>query len=58
MSFNLFFCYICMNMTFCSDYSHGFGGKFGVQKDRQDKSALTWEEQQPLSKHESQKGGD
>jgi len=38
------------------DYSSGFGGKFGVQKDRQDKSAHTWEEQQALAKHASQKG--
>ena len=38
------------------DYSTGFGGKFGVQKDRQDKSAHTWEERDALAKHESQKG--
>ena len=40
----------------CQDYSVGFGGKYGVQKDRQDQSAHTFEEQQPLAKHESQKG--
>ena len=25
-----------------TDYSKGFGGKFGVEKDRQDKSAAGW----------------
>lgn len=38
------------------DYSHGFGGKFGVQKDRQDKSAAGWDHIEKLQKHESQKG--
>lgn len=28
------------------DYKTGFGGKFGVQKDRQDKSAVGWDEEQ------------
>ena len=39
-----------------ADYSKGFGGKFGVQKDRQDKVALGWDEKEALAKHESQKG--
>lgn len=34
----------------------GFGGKFGVQTDRQDKSALGWDHQEKLQLHESQKG--
>lgn len=38
------------------DYTSGFGGKFGVQKDRQDKSALGWDHVEKLQKHESQKG--
>ena len=38
------------------DYSAGFGGKYGVQKDRQDKAAHTYEEREALAKHESQKG--
>ena len=38
------------------DYATGFGGKFGVQKDRQDKSAAGWNEKTELAKHESQKG--
>jgi cortactin len=39
-----------------TDHSAGFGGKFGVLKDRQDKSAAGWDERAELSKHESQKG--
>ena len=38
------------------DYAHGFGGKFGVETDRQDKSAAGWNEKADLAKHESQKG--
>lgn len=38
------------------DYVKGFGGKFGVQTDRQDKSALGWDHQEKLQLHESQKG--
>lgn len=38
------------------DYSKGFGGQFGVQKDRVDKSALGWDTREELQKHESQKG--
>ena len=40
-----------------SDYKDGFGGKFGVQSDRQDKSALGWDHQEEKQKHDSQKGG-
>lgn len=36
------------------DYKTGFGGQFGVQKDRVDKSALGWEHRDELNKHESQ----
>ena len=39
-----------------SDYKTGFGGKFGVQTDRVDKSALGWEHHEKVNKHESQKG--
>lgn len=38
------------------DYSKGFGGKYGVQKDRQDKAAVGWEHHEQVEKHESQKG--
>lgn len=40
------------------DYSVGFGGKFGVQKDRQDKSALGWDHQEEVQPHASQTGTD
>ena len=36
------------------DYSTGFGGKFGVQKDRVDKTALGWEHKEQVEKHSSQ----
>ena len=39
-----------------TDYKTGFGGKFGVQTDRVDKSALGWEHHEKVEKHESQKG--
>lgn len=38
------------------DYSTGFGGKFGVQADRQDQSAVGWDHVEQTPKHESQKG--
>lgn len=34
----------------------GFGGKFGVQSDRQDKSAAGWDHVEKVDKHQSQKG--
>lgn len=37
------------------DYATGFGGKFGVQSDRVDKSALGWNHIEKVEKHESQK---
>ena len=45
----------CAIDTF-TDYSKGFGGKFGVQEDRVDKSAVGWDYKSQLSQHESQKG--
>ena len=39
-----------------SDYSSGFGGKFGVQNDRLDKSAVGWDHVEKVEKHDSQKG--
>ena len=38
-----------------TDSKKGFGGKFGVDSDRVDKSAVGWEYQEKLSKHGSQK---
>ena len=37
-----------------SDYKVGFGGKFGVQTDRQDASAAGWDHVEKVEKHESQ----
>lgn len=42
--------------SYSTDYSQGFGGKFGVQKDRQDKAAAGWDHIEKVEKHESQKG--
>lgn len=43
-------------MPVSSDYSSGFGGKYGVQADRVDKSAVGFDYQGKTEKHESQKG--
>ena len=39
-----------------SDYARGFGGKYGVQTDRQDHSAVGWDYVEKTEKHGSQKG--
>lgn len=39
-----------------ADYATGFGGRYGVQADRVDKSAVGFEYQAKTEKHESQKG--
>lgn len=38
------------------DYSTGFGGRYGVQADRVDQSAVGFDYQGKTEKHESQKG--
>lgn len=38
-----------------TDYKTGFGGQFGVQTDRVDKTALGWDHKEKLQAHESQK---
>ena len=38
------------------DYKTGFGGQFGVQKDRVDKSSVGWEHFEKTPKHSSQIG--
>jgi len=38
------------------DYSKGFGGKYGVQKDRVDKAAVDWNYEGKTEAHASQKG--
>jgi len=39
-----------------SDYAKGFGGKYGIQTDRQDRSAVGWDHIEKTEKHASQKG--
>ena len=39
-----------------TDYANGFGGKFGVASERQDKSAVGFDHVEKLSKHSSQTG--
>ena len=48
--------HLCFKHLLCVDYKTGFGGKFGVQNDRIDKSAVGWEHHEKVDKHESQKG--
>lgn len=39
-----------------SDYKAGFGGRFGVQSERQDSCAVGFDYKERLAKHESQQG--
>lgn len=39
-----------------SDYSKGFGGKYGVEKGKVDKAALGYDYKGETEKHQSQKG--
>ena len=58
----LFWVHICpfvrvvIGLLFHADYKTGFGGQFGVQQDRQDKSAVGFDYKSPTETHESQKG--
>ena len=36
------------------DYKTGFGGQYGVQEDRVDRSAVGWDHREQAAKHESQ----
>ncbi len=40
----------------CLDYAVGFGGRHGIQKERQDKSAAGYDYHEQLAQHESQRG--
>lgn len=42
--------------SFSSDYSKGFGGKFGIEKEKVDKAALGYDYKAETEKHQSQKG--
>lgn len=48
--------YMCVYCV--TDYKRGFGGQYGVEKERQDQCALGYEHKESLAKHESQKGTD
>lgn len=53
------FAFVCQfqnEFFLTTDHSVGFGGKFGVQTDRQDKAAVGYDHVEKLEKHESQKG--
>lgn len=53
----MFVCpYMCIYCV--ADYKRGFGGKYGVEVERQDQCALGYEHKENLAKHESQKGTD
>ena len=41
-------------LTCYTDYAKGFGGKFGVDSGKQDKSALGWDHHEMPQKHQSQ----
>jgi len=45
-----------ISKSYFPDHSKGFGGKFGVQTDRKDASAVGYDHQEKLEQHESQKG--
>ena len=45
---------VCFKIDVFSDYSQGFGGKYGVQKDRVDKSALGFDDKVDVPLHPSQ----
>lgn len=47
-----------MVVCYVADYKRGFGGKYGVEVEKQDQCALGYEHKESLAKHESQKGTD
>jgi cortactin len=44
------------NEQIAKNFSTGYGGKYGVQHDRVDKSAVGFDYKAELDKHSSQKG--
>lgn len=46
----------CVYLFAFLDYTKGFGGKYGLEEDRQDKSAVGWDDHEKLHQHESQTG--
>ncbi len=49
-------CECCCNLGVSVDHSSGFGGQYGVEQDRQDASAIGWDDQEELAQHSSQSG--
>ena len=49
-------CFSPLLLSNALDYKTGFGGKFGVQNDRMDKSSVGWDHVEKVEKHVSQKG--
>ena len=49
-------CNVLLQNRAVTDYKTGFGGQFGVQTDRVDKSAAGWDHVEKVEKHASQKG--
>jgi len=47
---------VFLNKCFSPKASYGYGGKFGVQKDRMDQSVVGWDYEGKVDKHASQKG--
>ena len=45
-----------MSVSFSPDYAKGFGGKYGVETEKVDKSALGYDYKGETEKHQSQKG--
>ena len=54
----ILFSYSTIFNVLFADYKTGFGGQYGVQADRVDKSAVGWDHSQKVDKHNSQKGKD
>lgn len=46
----------CDSDSLFTDYSKGFGGKYGVEKEKVDKAALGYDYKSQTEKHQSQKG--
>lgn len=42
--------------SFFTDYSKGFGGRYGVEREKVDKAALGYDYKGQTEKHQSQKG--
>mgnify|MGYP002507545237 CR=1 FL=1 len=50
------FFWILISAPSTIDYSRGFGGRYGIEKDKRDKAALGYDYKGETEKHESQRG--